>query len=189
MPRTVDHAERREALLEATIGLVRRGGVGAVTVRGVAEAIGRSTASVTHYVRDRRELLQAAVSWVLEDRRRILSEAARGPEPLRAVLLRSIEADDAALWGALLVAAADREPDLAPILVEFDTWWTEVVRSLVTAGGVEDPHIVADVLGAVVDGLLLTVDVEEWDDDRRVAVIDRSLSALAAAPETGRVVR
>lgn len=178
MPRTVDHAERRATLIDATLELVREQGARAVSIRGVADAIGGSTTIVTHYFRNRRDLLHAAVTWALEDRQRVLTDAAGGHDPLRSVLLRSIDADDAALWAALLVAAADREPDLAPPLDDFDTWWAELVERLVTAAGVEDPHTVADTLGAVVDGLVLTVGAGEWDHERRVAVIDRTLTAL-----------
>ncbi len=46
------------------------------------------------------------------------------------------------------------------------------------ATGDHNPRTAADTLGAVVDGLVLTVGAERWDDDRRSAVAERTLDAL-----------
>lgn len=57
MPLIVDKAERRAMVARVAFDLVADTGIGAVTFRQIAEATGTSTAIVTHYFRDKTDLL------------------------------------------------------------------------------------------------------------------------------------
>ena len=57
MPAIVDHDERRREVAEAAFRLVAKNGLAALTVRAVAEEVGCSTAVVSHYFANKRQLL------------------------------------------------------------------------------------------------------------------------------------
>jgi AcrR family transcriptional regulator len=59
MPKFVDHNARRRFVTEVAAELIAAGGVEALTVRGVAAAAGWSTAVVSHYFADKRDLLRS----------------------------------------------------------------------------------------------------------------------------------
>lgn len=77
MPLIVDHDERRRHVAGIASGLIARQGLYAVTVRDVARAAGYSTKIVSHYFKDKDELLRfvfreeaaAAVSRVRQARK------------------------------------------------------------------------------------------------------------------------
>ncbi len=59
MPKFVDHHARRQFVTEVAADIVAARGVEALTVRGVAAAAGCSTAVVSHYFADKRDLLRS----------------------------------------------------------------------------------------------------------------------------------
>jgi AcrR family transcriptional regulator len=59
MPKYVDHHARRLLVTEVAAGIVAARGVESLTVRGVAAAAGFSTAVVSHYFLDKRDLLRS----------------------------------------------------------------------------------------------------------------------------------
>ena len=78
MPRQVDHDARRREVAEVAARLIAQVGVERVTVRELAKAAGYSTAIVSHYFADKRQLLlftyqaaaraaQARVDAILKD--------------------------------------------------------------------------------------------------------------------------
>jgi AcrR family transcriptional regulator len=59
VPKYVDHNARRQLVTEVAAEIVAARGVEALTVRGVAAAAGFSTAVVSHYFADKRDLLRS----------------------------------------------------------------------------------------------------------------------------------
>lgn len=57
MPKIIDHDERRARLAAAALNVIRRGGVDAATIRGIAAEAGWSRGVVEHYFGSRDELL------------------------------------------------------------------------------------------------------------------------------------
>lgn len=57
MPKIIDHDARRRDVARVAAELVAEGGIDAVTVRDVAARLGTSTGIVSHYFRDKRDLL------------------------------------------------------------------------------------------------------------------------------------
>jgi len=87
MPRYVDHEARRRHVAEVAADLAASGGLERLTVRNVAEAAGYSTAVVSHYFADKRDLLEATYDVVtLRSRARFEHAAATSSEPLRDCL-------------------------------------------------------------------------------------------------------
>lgn len=57
MPKTVDHDERRKSVVSLAARLIARDGIGAVSFKGIADAAGSSTAIVSHYFENKKDLL------------------------------------------------------------------------------------------------------------------------------------
>ena len=116
MPIVVDHEQRRREVAEVAADLIARLGLERVTVREIAAATGFSTTVVSHYFRDKRELLMLAYRLAAARARRRI-DAARGDGAQR--LRQSVEAilplDEASRrdWSVWLafwsVAATDAE--------------------------------------------------------------------------------
>src|SRR3954451_10777054 len=89
--------ERRQEILHATLELIERGGVEAVTHRAVGEASGVPLGSVTYYFPTKDELLREALEcWVSEEVERLSAVAA-------AIEGEQLSPEErAARWGELL---------------------------------------------------------------------------------------
>ncbi|MUN07801.1 TetR family transcriptional regulator [Agromyces luteolus] len=61
LPAEVDTAERLAEIAHATVAVAQERGTHAVTLRAVAERLGRSTAFITHFVPSRAELMANAL--------------------------------------------------------------------------------------------------------------------------------
>ncbi|WP_240917806.1 TetR/AcrR family transcriptional regulator [Phycicoccus sp. HDW14] len=66
MPKVVDHVARREQIAEALLAVVRRDGVGAVSVRSVAAQAGLSVGSMRHTATSQSDLVAFAMEAVAE---------------------------------------------------------------------------------------------------------------------------
>lgn len=66
MPKVVDHDARRAQIAEALLAVVRRDGVGAVSVRSVAAQAGLSVGSMRHTVTSQADLVAFAMEAVAE---------------------------------------------------------------------------------------------------------------------------
>ena len=66
MPRVVDHEERREAIAEATWRVIERAGPDGANMREIAREAGYTTGVVTHYFRDKRELMAFAFGLMVD---------------------------------------------------------------------------------------------------------------------------
>ncbi|MGB0620047.1 MAG: TetR/AcrR family transcriptional regulator [Myxococcota bacterium] len=86
MPKVVDHAERREEILDATRRVILKQGLGGVTMRSIATEVGKSTGHVNHYFEDKGGLLVAALESSMERFDRRLREQSSGKAPGRATL-------------------------------------------------------------------------------------------------------
>ncbi|HET9973235.1 MAG TPA: hypothetical protein VFQ68_33730, partial [Streptosporangiaceae bacterium] len=67
MPRSIDHEERRRDIARAAIRLISRAGPRGLTLRALAEELGGSITLVTHFLPDRRALLDVVTQQLIED--------------------------------------------------------------------------------------------------------------------------
>jgi TetR/AcrR family transcriptional regulator, regulator of biofilm formation and stress response len=153
--------DRIDEILRATLDVIRRDGLGAVTHRTVAEASGVPLGSITYYFASKQDLLRAALRlFVAEDVARLRATAdalvaagATGPE----VVERFAEVLEAEGTGGVaqfdLYLEASRDPVLREAAIESLRAYAEVAELGLRAAGVPDPAGAAAVVVAAVDGL------------------------------------
>ena len=99
MPKIVDHAERREEILEATRRVILKRGLDGVTMRNIAAEVGKSTGLVNHYFEDKSGLLLATLEASMKEFGRHIdanaADAAPGRPSVRALLKAALPGDDA----------------------------------------------------------------------------------------------
>ena len=67
MPRIVDHDRRRDEIARLAVRVIQREGAEGATVRRIATAGGFSIGVLTHYFRDKDELIAFAFQWVARE--------------------------------------------------------------------------------------------------------------------------
>ncbi len=117
MPKAVDHDLRRREVVELAARLIGEQGIAAVSFKALAEAAGASTAIVSHYFRNKRDLLE---------------------QTYRAVLGRSID-EQARLIGRFDATVADLAYLMLPDRPEMVTAWRISIEFFAEALG--DPEI------------------------------------------------
>src|SRR5512137_714818 len=90
MPKQVDSARRRSQIASLVVDVIQREGAGSATVRRVSEAGGFSIGVITHYFRDKDELVACAFEWLagqsFAELDRALAGVPAGVPRLRAAL-------------------------------------------------------------------------------------------------------
>jgi DNA-binding transcriptional regulator YbjK len=170
VPSTVraEASERlREAIVTATVRIVARDGVGAVTHRRVAEEAGVSLSSTTWHFGSKAEILEAALAWT----------AQREVERVGEMAERLAGPFDPAAWAAALAAwvveqteGADREVTVALYRLQLETLgrpgaigvhreWGEALGAIgaevLAPTGAADPELLTRLVVAAVDGVRL----------------------------------
>ena len=188
MPRVVDHDKRREEIAEATWRVVERAGPEGANMREIASEAGHTTGTVTHYFRDKRELMAFAFGLMVErSTRRVAEAAARsGPTEALAQLLPLDEERrrETTVWLALMGASL-ADPGLARELRQRyrrarEATFAPFRAALKAAAPGDDPEDVADGLMAMVDGLTVDAlaDPERYPPVRQLALLHRALERL-----------
>jgi len=174
MPIRVDHAERRSALADAVWRIVRRDGVPAASVRGVAREAGLSMGSVRYFFATQDELLDFAMREVIDRAgkrieagaaaRSAIAAAGRGVDAAMALLEQSLPLDEERLTEARVWAAFTAQtlshPGMAAIRREADEGLRTICHdSLAGLAELGDVHASRDLaleterLWALLDGL------------------------------------
>jgi AcrR family transcriptional regulator len=159
-------ADRRTALLDATVLEIARRGTRGLRVERVAEAAGVSVSLLYHYFDDRATLLRLALEHVGERARTYTAPAAgaNGRAALAQRLLEEIQETEvvrvnSAAWGELRGSAVF-EPHLRSTLASLAEAWVVEIAELLRAGRRDgsipaeiDPDEAAVALTALVEGL------------------------------------
>jgi AcrR family transcriptional regulator len=106
MPKLVDHAERRRAILEVTWRLIATAGPDAATMREIARQAGYANGALAHYFPDKRALIEAAYVHVSEQtdlRIRAATAGLRALAALRAFLVELVPTTEVTLLEARIV--------------------------------------------------------------------------------------
>ena len=157
-------------------------------MREIASEAGHTTGVVTHYFRDKRELMAIAFGLMVDrSTRRVAEAAARsGPTEGLAQLLPLDEERrrETTVWLALMGASL-ADPELARELRQRyrrarEATFPTFRAALKAAAPGEDPDDVADDLMAVVDGLTVDAlaDPERYPPGRQLALLHRALERL-----------
>jgi DNA-binding transcriptional regulator YbjK len=152
--------ERVDQILRATLAVIGRDGVSAVTHRSVADEAGVPLGSLTYYFASKQVLLREALRLhVREDAGRLrrvaaqlLDEQASGDRVVEtfAALLGEGHPDLAQFE---LYLEAARDPQLREVAAESLRAYAEVAELALRAAGVPNPEAVAGVIVATIDGL------------------------------------
>jgi AcrR family transcriptional regulator len=167
MPKVVDPQERREEVLSAAWRVIQRDGLKGATIRAIAAEAGASTAVVTHYFRNKDEVLRLALDLSharIGARRQRKLEGLSGLAALETALLHMLPLDaerqlelhiEVNFW----VRAISDEDSRRQHLVSHDrsvNLLTRLVAEAAEAGDI-DPALnakrVAEGLLAFIDGL------------------------------------
>lgn len=188
MPRIVDAEERREQVTAAAIKLLSEGGFASLSLSRLAKELGGSMRLVTHYFRDRQELLSAILEDGREDTERLISEIEGIPEP-RARLRRTMEwflvqnERDMQLekTRVALVVHKDLEPSINDFFAAVELEMRRALRAAVVAlVPDEEVESLVDLLRAWASGLAL-VSVEHpeiWTPAKQRRVLDDFLTRI-----------
>jgi AcrR family transcriptional regulator len=162
-----DH--RRQAIIDATLAVARRQGLGATTVRDVAGEMGTSSGLIHHYFDSMDDVLAAAFEHAAggdlgRARERIAAE--RQPADRLDAFIQSYAPAQSdwtmQLWLDAWAEAA-RRPALQRVSRSLNREWQSMVRSIIEDGiragafSTDDPSAAAWRLLSVLDGLALQV--------------------------------
>ncbi|QHC66703.1 TetR family transcriptional regulator [Rathayibacter sp. VKM Ac-2759] len=189
MPRTIDRDARKEQLAEAVWRVVRERGIGAVSVRTVAEEAGVVVGSLRHVFPSRAELLAfSAELMVLRATERIIATPRTGDALADAVAflrhLLPLEPDSRAELevNIALIAETPALPVLREIRDEAHRQLAELCLTLAqsVSGRPADTALVdaAKRLHALVDGLAVHLLLRDGEGEWAVGVLAAELSRL-----------
>ena len=187
MPRVVNHEERREEIAEAAWRVIEREGLAGADLREIAREAGHTTGVITHYFRDKRELMTFAFG-LLVDRSTARMARASAEAGLTEALAQVLPLDkerrrETAVWLAL-VGASLTDPQLAEGLRlryrQAREAMLPVFRTALEEVPGEDPEDIGDELLAVVDGITVDAlsDPERYPPGRQLVLLRRALVRL-----------
>lgn len=161
VPQQARGEERRERILGATLAVIARSGIGAVTHRSVAEEAGVPLGSLTYWFGTKDDLLREALRrFVAEEADRLKgiadllgadADPADVAERYATVLETNNGPEQIAQFELYLEAA--RNPALRDIAQESFRAYEEVAVAALRAAGVEDAERVAPLFVSLADGL------------------------------------
>lgn len=183
----MNHGERREEIAEAAWRVIEREGLAGADLREIAREAGHTTGVITHYFRDKRELMTFAFG-LLVDRSTARMARASAEAGLTEALAQVLPLDkerrrETAVWLAL-VDASLTDPQLAEGLRlryrQAREAMLPVFRTALEEVPEEDPEDIGDELLAVVDGITVDAlsDPERYPPGRQLVLLRRALVRL-----------
>jgi TetR/AcrR family transcriptional regulator, transcriptional repressor of bet genes len=194
MPRVVNHEERREEIAEAAWRVIERCGTAGTNLRKIAGEAGYTTGVITHYFRNKRQLMVFAFGLLVDRSTSRMAEAVREAGVV-AALAQVLPLDEerrreTTVWLSLLGASLT-DPDLASELRERYRRAREATlpmfKSVLPEKAQENgPDDVADEILAVVDGITVDAltDPERYPPGRQLELLRRALARLGLPAET-----
>lgn len=177
MPRIVDTEARREQIVDAAAKLLSEGGFPNLTLSKLAKELGGSMRLVTHYFRDRHDLITALLENGLREIDEVLAELAAIDDErqrIRYVLDWFLPAEPADLRlervRVALVPHKDVEPVIADFFTGVDAAMRKVISAALPAGMVGSRHdLMVDILRAWTSGMALAAveHPETWTVERQ----------------------
>lgn len=186
--------DRHGEVVNAAIRVIAREGLPGATIRSIAREIGYTTGVVTHYFRDKTDLLVAVGDAILITYDDLVADAVNNPDVI-AGLHRTCVAplptnpDSEIRWRvyAHILASGESEPAFAGAFQAHYTAIRKAVGLLLVRGQQEgvlradfDADLQADLLCALVDGLALRALTEpsRLTAQRQIAILTAELDGL-----------
>jgi AcrR family transcriptional regulator len=192
MPRSVDHDERRKEIARAANRLIAKSGSRGLTLRALADELGGSITMITHFLPNRRAILDAATAQLIEDSSAELADIdapdLTPAERLRRFLIWLLPTTENALALERSRVLMTTEPDTRFVREFYDAWET-TIRALVQryiAPLVPPPELefYTDLLRVVQNGVVLSA-VEHpdyWTREKQLAFIGTLIPLVEFVP-------
>jgi DNA-binding transcriptional regulator YbjK len=161
VPQQARGEERRERILRATLSVIGRAGIAAVTHRSVAEEAGVPLGSLTYWFGTKDDLLREALRRFVADEaerlRIVAEELGAGAQPADvarefASVLGSPPGPEQIAQFELYLEAA-RNPALRDIALESFRAYEEVAVAALRAAGASEPERLAPLFVSLADGM------------------------------------
>lgn len=186
MPLMIDEQQRRQEIARATLKIADLHGANAVTIRAVADELGRSTAFVTNYVPSRAQLMFNALDYARGDwitGRMQSTEGLTGVERLvrLARWMCTTDEHDTALRSLWIEVVAGSGPEMKVVTDLTDHTFDDFRRSANEAS-LSNAEQIADILYLFARGFHVknVEDPAAWNDDRANRALTVLLESLLA---------
>lgn len=188
IPRIIDKSERQRLIIESALRIIAEDGPSALTLNKLADELGGSITLVTHFYRNRAELLKGILDRVLadfdEELEQIESEATT-QQRLRILLewMLPLDSESLASERGRILLLSGRGTDLPvqdfadALEVRMTTLLRDHLAPLVSPDRLE---VLVDTLRAFTNGVILST-VEhpgKWTADRQLASLDLIMDAM-----------
>ena len=118
MPKTVKHDSRRAEVAEAAWRVIARDGVDRTSIRAIAHELGLTTSVITHYFRDKDELMIFIMNRVMDHasiRTERFAAQTSGLKRFEQIIYGALPTDEKSflewqIWAAFIGHAVGREP-------------------------------------------------------------------------------
>ena len=196
MPKIVEHEARRAEVAQATWRVILRDGVENVRIRDIADELGLTTSVVTHYFRDKEELMMFVLTQVynrIEIRQAKATTRLRGAKRLEQLLLSAMPFDEKGLiewkiWIAAIGRSIGHEKLLEAhrkhtarmrklTLLELEQFQSEGLISNKINLKLETPLILAIVDGL---GVNMVLDPEVFANTAQIKAVERLIKDVVA---------
>jgi AcrR family transcriptional regulator len=193
MPRVVDPAERLTEIVDAAVRILARGGVGALTLRSLAEELNGSITLVTHFVANRTDLFEAIVDDLVATYDQQLEaldhghDAAERLYTLLTWLLPLTPEDQEREAGRIALHAMKDQPSVEHFFEVVERRSRDLLTDRLTPllPGEQVPAAV-DHFRALLSGIIVSVleHPDHWTPDRQIATMESAM-ALFGIRRTG----
>ncbi len=190
---------RRRAIVEATLSVIGRGGVDAVTHRAVAIEADVPLAATTYYFASKAELVQEALELVIARSADVVGDhtSVDGEischdlvERLAAFAEAQLDDREAPLIAQYeLMLEAGRREHLRPLAECWSEAYMAGLVELVRASPLPDPDRSAELLSALIEGALLdqlSLPRDDFSDGRLRPMLDLAVRGLSASATPSR---
>ncbi len=169
-----DHDGKRQAVAEATWRVIQKQGIDRASLRSIAREAGFSTGVITHYFRDKDEVLVFAIESIFDWIRAISERLAEGDDPLatlRALYSAALPLDEErklewSVWLSFL-SRAQHNPEYAAAILTWHTEFRDRLESIIARGQALgcirrdfSARVLTDQFNASLDGLALMAPFE-----------------------------
>lgn len=188
--REVDHEQRRQKIAEITIEVIGQEGLEAATVRRIAARAGYSTTVITHYFKNKDELLLLAYQHIGKlARQRVEQVCAQDPGNILGALMTMTTADDTVHHAWRVYTAIWQKSAENPAFATARQSWIDTALSQITAmiqhrtdNHPDSPrlarHLIALVQGTAVQNLF---DPDSWSQTELESTLHREIDYLLAS--------
>jgi len=189
-----ESGERRDEVVKATWRVIAREGLDKASMRAIAHELGTSTGVLTHYFRDKDQMLDFVLSSMAESLEAARAPLMKGPINVEQVLGHlarilpgtPLRVDWWRVWMSFTVAAFNRRRqglDHAIFYAETRKIWTGLLRRLQRSGHVRadiNPELEATTLLCLFDGLGVhtAIDPGRLNAKRQRAIVEAYFEKL-----------